>query len=119
MNKTGIQLQEESFAFALQIVKLAHDLSVKQKDRVLSRQVLKSGTSIGANIREAQFAQTKADFITKLTISLKEASETQYWLDLLNKSDMIDDKVYSDLRSICDRLVGTLVNVVKSAKRHQ
>ena len=119
MNRTGIQLQDESFAFALQIVKLAHDLSAKQKDWVLSRQILKSGTSIGANICEAQFAQTKADFITKLTISLKEASETQYWLELLEKSGMIDKDSYITLRTACDKLVGTLVNVVKSAKSHR
>ena len=116
MHKTGIQLQDESFAFALQIVKLARSLSARQNDWVISRQILKSGTSIGANIKEAQFAQSKADFITKLTISLKEAAETQYWLDLLNKSDMLDNSSYRDLKASCDKLLGTLVNVVKSAK---
>ena len=116
MNWTARQLQDDSFNFALRIVELSRRLVSEQKDWVISRQVLKSGTSIGANIREAQFAQTKPDFISKLSISLKEASETQYWLELLYKSSMIDDAAYNDLHLACDRLVGTLVNVIKSAK---
>jgi len=116
VNATAQQLKDESFAFAVRVVALSRRLVAEQNDYVISKQILKRGTSIGANIREAQFAQTKPDFITKMTISLKEASETQYWLELLQASQMIGETEYASLKASCDRLVGTLVNVVKSAK---
>ena len=73
----------KSFDFAIDIVNLYKDLTENKKEYVMSRQLLKSGTSIGANVREAEFAQSKLDFISKMSISLKEANETDYWLELL------------------------------------
>ena len=76
-------LEEKSFQFAIRIVNLNRFLVENKKEFVLSKQILRSGTSVGANISEAQFAQSKADFVSKMHISLKEASETRYWLRLL------------------------------------
>ena len=116
MNEFGKSLMEKSLAFAVRIVKLAQWLSDERREYVLSRQIVKSGTSIGANIREAQFAQSEADFISKLSISLKEASETQYWLEVLAAADYLTAKQYSSLRSDANRLVGLLVKSIKSLK---
>ena len=118
MNSTAEALQQKSFDFAVRIVKLARYLAEDRQDHVLSRQVLKSGTSIGANIREAHFAQSKADFISKLSIALKEAAETQYWLEILFASDMLTTVQYESIKKDVDWLVGTLVNVIKSGKRN-
>ena len=118
MNKTAVMLHQRSFEFAVRVVKLARFLSDKKQDYVLSRQVLRSGTSIGANIRESRFAQSKADFISKLSIALKESSETQYWLELLSATALLTKKQYASLKTDMDWLVGTLVNVIKSSKRN-
>ena len=118
MNPTAEALRQRSFDFSVRIVALARLLSKSQTDRVLATQVLRSGTSIGANIREAQFAQSKADFVSKLSIALKEASETQYWLELLFASGLMSEEQRDLLKADADWLVGTLVNVVKAAKRN-
>lgn len=81
--KSKSPLREKSYAFAIKIVKLSQTLDSEKKEYVLSKQVLRSGTAIGALIRESEFAASKADFINKLTISLKEANKTEYWLKLL------------------------------------
>ena len=104
--------------FATCIVKLAKSLENERKDRTLSRQILRSGTSIGANIRESRFAQSPSDFISKLSIALKEAEETQYWLELLLETDYLARDQYTSLNEQVDWLIGTLVNVVKSSKRN-
>jgi len=117
MNKTGEMLKEKSFAFAVRIVRLSDVLVSEKQDWVLSKQILKSGTSIGANIRESRFAQSDADFVSKLSIALKEAEETEYWLDLLEATGRISTDDCSSLREDLDWLIGTLVNVVKSMKR--
>ena len=117
MNKTAVMLHQKSFEFAVRVVKLARFLSDKKQDWVLARQILRSGTSIGANIRESRFAQSKADFVSKLSIALKEASETQYWLELLVATGLLSKKQYESLKADVDWLVGTLVNVIKSSKR--
>ena len=117
MVDTGKLLREKSFAFALRIVKMSRYLNGRKQEFVLSKQVLRCGTSIGANIREAVFAQSTPDFISKLSIALKEASETQYWLELLEASKLLTSKEFSSLKSDVDWLVGTLVNVIKSNKR--
>ena len=117
MVDTGKLLREKSFAFALRIVKMSRYLNGRKQEFVLSKQVLRCGTSIGANIREAVFAQSTPDFISKLSIALKEASETQYWLELLEASKLLTSKEFSSLKSDADWLVGTLVNVIKSNKR--
>ena len=118
MNETAVTLHQKSFEFAVRVVKLARFLSDKKQDWVLARQILRSGTSIGANIRESRFAQSKADFISKLSIALKESSETQYWLELLSATALLTKKQYASLKMDLDWLVGTLVNVIKSSKRN-
>ena len=83
----------------------------------MSSQLLKSGTSIGANIREAEFAQSKADFIHKMSISLKEANETDYWLELLYKTKFISDRTFEKLKSKSTEILKILITIVKSSKR--
>ncbi len=83
----------KSFAFALNIVKLYQYLTDSKKEYILSKQMLRSGTAIGALVRESEHAESKADFIHKLSIALKEANESEYWLDLLYKSDYIDKTI--------------------------
>ncbi len=116
MNSTSNLLRERSFSFALRVVRLVQSLESANRQWVLSRQLLKSGTSIGANIREARFAQSTADFVSKLSISLKEGEETAYWLELLNASGFISKQDFDSLSEDLDWLIGTLVNVVKSSK---
>ncbi len=106
---------DKSFAFALKIVNVYKHLSVNKKEFVLSKQLLRSGTSIGANVREAIFAQSKKDFISKMNIALKEASETEYWLELLCQSDYIEG---SDIRQDCMELKKLLCSIVKSSKEN-
>ena len=88
-------LQDKSYTFAIQIVKLAQSLQKEQKEFVISNQVLRSGTSIGALIREAEFAQSHADYINKFYISLKVANETNYWLNLLKDTGYIDENNFT------------------------
>ena len=117
MTEIGIKLRKKSFEFALRIVKLARFLETDKKDWVLSRQILKSGTSIGANVRESRFAQSTADFVSKLTIALKEAEETEYWLELLLAADLISEKQSASMQKDLNWLIATLVNSVKVSKR--
>ena len=118
MNDFAQSLMDKSLAFAVRIARLAQFLGDEKKEFVLSRQIVRSGTSIGANVREAQFAQSDADFISKLSIALKEGTETQYWLEVLIKAEYITEKQYCSLRNDIDRLVGLLVRIVKSRKRN-
>ena len=117
MTEIGIKLRKKSFEFALRIVKLARFLETDKKDWVLSRQILKSGTSIGANVRESRFAQSTADFVSKLTIAIKEAEETEYWLELLTAAEMISEKQRISLEKDLNWIIATLVNSVKVSKR--
>lgn len=117
MTEIGIKLRKKSFEFALRIVKLARFLETDKKDWVLSRQILKSGTSIGANVRESRFAQSTADFVSKLTIALKEAEETEYRLELLTAAEMISEKQRISLEKDLNWIIATLVNSVKVSKR--
>ena len=117
MTGIGIKLRKKSFEFALRIVKLARFLEADKKDWVLSRQILKSGTSIGANVRESRFAQSAADFVSKLTIALKEAEETEYWLELLTAAEMITERQCVSLQKDLNWIIATLVNSVKVSKR--
>jgi len=106
----------KSKAFALRIIKVYKYLQAK-KELVLSKQLLRSGTSIGANIAEAQFAQSKADFLSKYTIALKEASETRYWLELLAESKYLPESKSSDaVRFDVDELIRLLVSATKKLK---
>ena len=112
-------IQSKSVDFAVRIVRLARYLQNDKKDFVISRQILRSGTSIGANIREAQYGQSVADFISKLQIALKEGAETQYWIEILEKTDLITSARIRSLKVSCDELVGMLVQAIKSIKRKQ
>ena len=95
--KADNQVLIDSKAFALRIIRLYNYLREEKQVYVLSKQVLRSGTSIGANIRESVNAQSRMDFINKLNIALKEANETEYWLELLHESDYLDDKQFESM----------------------
>lgn len=88
-----------------------------KKEHVLSKQVLRSGTSIGANIRECKNAQSNADFVSKLSIALKEADETQYWLEVLTLSDYITKTEFASINQDVDELIAMLVSAIKTSKR--
>ena len=91
-------IQEKSFRFAVRIVKLCRYLQTEKKEYVLSKQLLRSGTSIGANVSESQQAQSRPDFVSKLSIALKETSETEYWLRLLYATDYLSDRYFESIR---------------------
>ena len=103
-------------AFAVRIVKFAQFLQNERKEYVLSKQILRSGTSIGANLHECINAQSKADFISKLQIALKEANETDYWLEIFFESEIIDRQMYDSLHSDLNELISLLVSSIKTAK---
>ena len=103
-------------AFAVRIVKFAQFLQNEKKENVLSKQILRSGTSIGANLHECINAQSKADFISKLQIALKEANETDYWLEIFFESEIIDRQMYDSLHSDLNELISLLVSSIKTAK---
>jgi four helix bundle protein len=109
-------LKEKSYAFAVEIVKLTQILVSNEKEYVISKQLLRSGTAIGALIREAEFAQSKKDFISKMSIGLKEANETLYWIDLIKDTGYIDITIYKQLSSDVKELVAMLVSSIKTTK---
>jgi len=111
-------LRQKSYDFAVRIVKLCRYLSTEHKEFVLSKQVLRSGTAIGALIREAEFGQSKLDFINKLSIALKEANETDYWLALLLDTDLIEQKMYQSMKIDIDSIISLLVASIKTAKQN-
>ena len=107
----------KSFHFAVRIVNLCKHLSSTKKEYTLSKQLLRSGTSIGANIAEAEQAQSRADFISKMCIALKEAVETNYWLRLLQATDYLSETEFSSIHSDCRELEKMLTAIVKTAKQ--
>jgi len=107
---------DKSFDFAVRIVNLNKYLVSNKKEFTLSKQILRSGTSIGALIKEAQHAESNADFIHKLSIALKEANETDYWLLLLYKTEYLDDNIYNSLNDDIQELLKLLVSIIKSSK---
>ena len=109
-------IQIISKAFALRVIKLFKYLKDEKQEFVLSKQVLRSGTSIGANVRESINAQSTMDFINKFNIALKEANETQYWLELLHESEYINDSEYDSIYADCSRIVATLIKIIKTKK---
>ena len=111
-------VKEKSYLFALRVVKLYQYLQDKKKENILSKQILRSGTAIGALISEGRFAQSKADFINKMNIALKEASETSYWLVLLKDSGYISIKSYNSIAVECDEIIKLLVSIVKTSKNN-
>ncbi|MBQ3836458.1 MAG: four helix bundle protein [Treponema sp.] len=113
--KTDNVIVDKSKAFALRIIKLYQYLSDKKKEFILSKQVLRSGTSVGANVKEGIRGQSKADFYAKFCIALKEASETEYWLELLNESGYLkgQEKDFESLYSECQEIIKILVSITK------
>jgi four helix bundle protein len=110
-------LKEKSYAFALRVVKLYKYLAFETKEFVLSKQILRSGTSIGANIVEGNRGQSKMDFVHKLSIALKEADETEYWLNLLRDGDFITTTQAESLLADCLELQKMLTSSIKTAKK--
>jgi len=110
-------VKEKSELFAVRIIKLYKYLCDAKKEFVLSNQLLRSGTSIGANIAESKFAASKNDFISKLQIALKECSETEYWLRLLYSTNYINNKEYQSIISDCSELMKLLIAITRSVKK--
>ena len=110
-------LKEKSYLFAIRAVKLYQFLKEEKKEFTLSKQILRSGTSIGANVEEAIGAQSEKDFYMKLNIAYKEARETHYWLRILHDTNYIDDKQFKSILNDCDELLkitGTIIKTMKS-----
>jgi four helix bundle protein len=107
----------KSYVLAIKIVELYKRLAEQRREYVISKQVLKSGTSVGANIREAIYAESKADFIHKMCIALKESSETEYWLELLRDTKYIDGSTFDSLHSDCEEVTKLLTAIIKSARK--
>lgn len=114
--KTENIVAAKSYAFALRIIKLYKYLVAEQKEYVLSKQILRSGTSIGALVKEAEHAQSKKDFINKMNIALKEANETEYWLMLLKDSEYISADSFHSIHLDSVELIKLLASIVKSSK---
>jgi len=111
-------LKEKSFSFALRVVKLAQYLNRCKKEYVISKQVLRSGTSVGALVCEAEYAQSKPDFIHKLSIGLKEANETYYWLRLLHEGDYISEIMFNSIKPQTNELIKLLTSSINTAKEN-
>ena len=114
--KTNNPLKDKSYSFAVEIVKLVELLRKEKSEYVLSKQLLRSGTSIGALIREGEFAQSQLDFINKLSISLEEANETLYWLNLLKDCSYIDVEIFNDKDIKVKELISMLVSSINTMK---
>ena len=119
----GVKMKDDnpivskSKAFAIRIINLYKYLKNEKQEYVLSKQVLRSGTSMGANVREAARAQSKADFIAKQSIALKEADETCYWLELLHETEYVNDSEFNSIYADADEIVKMLVSIIKAAKQ--
>ena len=111
-------VERKSFLFAVRIVKLSKHLNTAKKEYVLSRQLLRAGTSIGANVAESQQAQSRPDFIAKLSIALKETTETKYWIRLLNSTDYLMESEFTSLIADCNELEKLLVTILRTTKQN-
>lgn len=109
---------QKSEAFSLRIIDLYKFLRKEKKEYVMSKQILRSGTSIGANIVESEYSESKADFIHKLTISQKEAGETLYWLRLLGKSGFLSQELYVSLYSDCEEIIRIISAIIRNYKNN-
>ena len=115
MDKNNI-IRDKSYAFAIRIVNAYKFLTEGKKEYVLSKQLLRSGTAVGALVAEAIFAQSGPDFLSKMNIALKEANETKYWLALLKDTGYLEEDQYDSISNDCKELVALLVSIVKSMK---
>lgn len=107
---------EKSLAFGKRIAKCYRHLKDKKKETVMSKQLLRCGTSIGANVREGLYAQSRKDFISKLNIALKEAGETDYWLDVIHSAEYFTEQEFDSLKADNDELLKLLTSIIKSTK---
>ncbi|MDP5231017.1 MAG: four helix bundle protein [Cellulophaga sp.] len=115
-NKGKNIVEEKSFDFALAIIKEVKNIQNEEREYILTKQLIRSGTSIGAMVREAEHSESKKDFIHKMMIGLKEANETRYWLELLYKSDYLEEIIFNTLMDDCTQIIKLLVAIVKSSK---
>ena len=115
--KTDNLIVMKSKAFAVRIIRMYQYLCDEKREYVLSKQVLRSGTSIGANVKEAIRGQSRADFIAKMNIALKEASETEYWLELLLETDYLSDGHFASIYEDCQELIKILTSIIKSSRK--
>ena len=111
-------IEKRAYQFALRIVNAYKYLTRQQSEFVLSKQMLRSGTSIGAMMREAKFAQSRADFVSKTSIALKEANETLYWIELLYDSEYIDSKTFESIHNEANEITSILASIVKTTKEN-
>lgn len=109
-------VKDKSFIFAIRIVGLYKFLTEEKKEYILSKQVLRSGTAIGALVRESEQAESKKDFVHKLAIALKEANETEYWLELLHKTDYLKDAEFTSIHNDVVELLKLLTSIIKTSK---
>ena len=116
MKKENV-IKNKSFSFSIRIVNLYKFLTIDKKEFIMSKQLLRSGTAIGALVREAEHAESKADFIHKLSISLKEANETEYWLDLLFETTFISESEYKSIQKDIQELLKLLISILKTTKQ--
>ncbi len=113
---SGNVIVDKSKTFAIKIIRVYQFLTLEKKEYILSKQLLKSGTSIGANIRESVYGQSRPDFHTKLTIALKEASETGYWLELLYETNYLSKEQFNDTNNFCCEIIKILTAITKQTK---
>ena len=109
-------IQDKSFRFAIRIVNLCKYLQQEQNEYILAKQLMRSGTSIGANVAEAQQAQSRPDFISKLNVSLKEAYETNYWLRLLHETQYLSQEAFESIIADCSEVEKLLISIIKTTK---
>ena len=112
-------IKEKSYKFALRIVKAYQFLTAEKKEYTLSKQLLRSGTAIGALVREAEYGESSPDFIHKLRISLKEANETQYWLELLKDSQFIEEDAFNSINNDCVELIKLLTSIINKRRKNE
>ncbi len=117
MSKQNVVV-DKSKAFAIRIIRMYQWLSAEKREFVLSKQCLRSGTSIGANLCEGVNGQSTADFIAKLHIALKEANETSYWLELMKETDYITPEMYDSINTDCVELIKLITSIIKTAKQN-
>ena len=113
----GDNIQEKTFYFAVRVVKLGEHLKREKQEYIISKQLLRSGTSVGALVREAQNAESKADFIHKLSAAQKECDETRYWLELSNAVKLLDEKVYQSMHSDATELLKIIRTIIIRTKK--
>jgi four helix bundle protein len=117
MAATKGPLNDKTLEFSVRIVRLCQFLKGR-KESVISRQLIRSGIAIGALVREAQHAESKADFVHKLSIALKEANETGYWLVLLHRTGYLNNRMFESIRQDCEEIISLLVKILKTTKEN-